>query len=380
MAIPLETVNYHLLRKSHLLPGTECDTAADVLNDFITLDAGSLPEACFSVSLRAKKFDITAFESEINKGWSLARAWGLKGSMQIMSRQAMPAIYAVTKASRDARSASSLKNWGIADEERVKVEKAITASLAGKEKTLSQLKNGMPAGLSRDIVRARGKKKEKSTNVGVVASAMWDRWELLRGGAGRTPLEDPGRFSLFTDRFRSMPQLMERTKAFDSLAAWYVVKYGPVCPADLTWWCGIPVKDAETSLKKTGASEMEIQDVKGTFFIMEEDLRSLEAEKPATGNITMLPQNDPYVKAYSDRSRFVHPLHVKDVMNRFGDARSSLLVDGVVMGTWDVSKDMEWTVLVNAYCDVSRIESEIEKKSIIAGRFFTGGSVRVLIK
>jgi len=121
-----------------------------------------------------------------------------------------------------------LNTWGIAEGEYRNVESRILEALDGKEKTLVQLKKSLTSA-SRDIVRSR---KEKATNVSVVAQAMQDRWLLLRGGIGRRPGENPGRFSAFKGRFRLRLDV-DRAEALSLLAKRYVRSYGPASAG--TW-------------------------------------------------------------------------------------------------------------------------------------------------
>ncbi len=121
----------------------------------------------------------------------MARVPGLKGALQIVPRDMMTHVYTFTKDDREDRARAMLTSWGIENGEYKLTRQAIRDSLGDKEKTLSQLKNSLPANMARDVTRRRGKRVEKSTNIAIVAQAMWQRWELLRGGVGRNHLRGP---------------------------------------------------------------------------------------------------------------------------------------------------------------------------------------------
>ena len=195
----IEAVNRHIMAKSHLLPGTRRDSAGAVLRDLVVLDANGLEDAYFSLYLRVKRFDVAAFEKGLYRGTGMARVVGLKNYMQIIPREYLPAVYALSRKDREAAANNLLKTWGIKDGEYRKVGSRIMEELEGKEKTLVQLKKCL-APVSREIIK---KRKEKALNVSIVAQAMLGRWLLLRGGIGRRPGENPGRFSIFENRFKA---------------------------------------------------------------------------------------------------------------------------------------------------------------------------------
>jgi hypothetical protein len=367
-----KAVNRYLLAKGHLLPDTRLDSVGAVLRDLVVLDANNIEDAYFSLYLRVKRFDVVAFEKGLYKGTSMARIKGLKNYMQIVSQEYLPAVYTLSKNDREAAARNLLGTWGIDGDEYRKVGSKVLETLDGKEKTLVQLKRGLSQ-VSREITR---KRKEKAMNVSIVAQAMHDRWLLLRGGIGRHPGENPGRFSIFKNRFK-MKLDMDRNEALSLLARRYVKAYGPVCAEDLAWWLGVTLGEASGALDSMeGVTAVEIEDVDGLFVIDKKDepLIDKAASEPS---VIFLPRDDPYVKAYYDEARFV-PLG-QQVMTKFGESASVVLIDGTVWGTWGLEKDRLTDVCrVTLYEGHPEIESEkLEAAAEEAGRFYRGGRVEV---
>jgi hypothetical protein len=364
-----ETVNRFLMAKSHLLPDTRLDSAGAVLRDLVVLDANNLEDAYFSMYLRVKRFDVVAFEKGLYRGMSMARVPGLKNYMQIVPREYLPAVYTLSKNDREAAAKNLLKTWGIPEDEYRKVGSKILEELDGKEKTLVQLKKGLAA-VSREITR---KRKEKAMNVSIVAQAMQDRWLLLRGGIGRRPGENPGRFSIFKDRFK-MKLDMGREEALPLLAKRYVRTYGPVSSGDLAWWLGVTLDEASRALDSMGVTEVEVEGVRGRFFI---DKKGEVHAAPGEPPVIFLPKDDPYAKAYYNEGRFVPS--GRQIMTKFGESASVVLINGVAWGTWRLEKERLADV-----CRVALFEGHPGVKSEIlktaaekAGRFYTGGPVEV---
>ncbi len=372
MMLGKEAVNRFLLKKSHLLHDARLDSVGAILRDFVVMDANNLEDAYFSLYLRVKRFDVAAFEKGLYKGTSMARVKGLKNYMQIVPQEYLPAVYTLSKNDREAAARNLLQTWGITEDEYRKVGSKILEALDGKEKTLVQLKKSLSP-FSREIVK---KRKEKALNVSIVAQAMQDRWLLLRGGIGRHPGENPGRFSIFKNRFK-MKLDMDRNEALSLLARRYVRTYGPVSAEDLAWWLGVTLGEASRALDGMGdMATVEIEGVPGQFFIHKKDEPVIK-EAPRKPSIIFLPRDDPYVKAYYSEARFVPPGH--HVMTKFGESASVVLVDGVVRGTWNLEKER--------FADICRVamyegHPEIQKEQLEAsaeevGRFYTGGLIEI---
>jgi hypothetical protein len=367
-----EAVNFFIMSKGHLLPDTRLDSVGAVLRDLIVLDANNLDDAYFSLYLRVKRFDVVALEKGLYRGTSMARVKGLKNYMQFIPQEFLPAIYTVTKKDRDAAARNLLNTWSIAEDEYRKVGSKVLESLDGREKTLVQLKKGLSS-VSRDIVR---KRKEKATNVSVVAQAMQDRWLLLRGGIGRHPGENPGRFSVFKDRFK-LKLDVDREEALSLLSKRYAKSYGPVSAEDLAWWLGITLNEASRALESLDSVEaVEVEGVRGRLFLDKRDA-GLIGSKFKEQSVVFLPRDDPYVKAYYDYARFVPPGF--EAMTKFGESKSVVLVNGMVRGTWSLEKDrLTYVCRVEWYDGHPEVPAGlVEATALDAGRFYTGGEVEV---
>jgi hypothetical protein len=304
----------------------------------------------------------------------MARVPGLKGALQVVPRELMAHVYAFTKDDRENRAKAALASWGVESGEYKLTRQAIRDALGDKEKTMSQLKNGLPANMAREVTRRRGKRMEKSTNIAVVAQAMWQRWELLRGGVGRNPFEDPGRYSLFERRFGVMSLDEPRADALPALARASIERNGPDSAEDFAWWAGLKKGDAAAVFEQmNGIVPYEIQGIEGKFYVA--GLESPASDKGKSFPVRLLATDDPYVKAYSHRGRFVPSLYQSSVIEKFGEASPAVLVDGVVHGFWSLDGR---TIVVEMVAGPEGDEREIKAAAENAGQFFTGGAVDVI--
>jgi len=368
-------VNAHIMNKQWL-GNFKASSPEEALKSLLAIDSGSLPNTCFSLSLRVKNFTAGAFQQSLGTG-KLARMKGLKGAVQVMPVDLMPAIREASAPFREARAKALLEGWGIQEDESHRVSCAIVEALGNKEKTLPQLKNGLRQGVSRDLDRSRGRNRERSTNIAVVAAAMWERWELMRGGAGRLPCEDPGRYSLLSGRFK-LEQEMNRREAIKDLARRYVASYGPVCVEDLAWWLGFPQGEAAQVLDDKAFEQIEIEGLAGRFFILPEETPGYD-DPPK--RITMLPADDPCVKAYTRRERFVPNRYLDHMITRFGESISTVLIGSTVAGTWHIDREIQGDLVDIEMFGPEAVErdGDIEEAAETTGQFFTGEHLPVSI-
>jgi hypothetical protein len=367
-----DAINYHLMKKQGLIEPYA--TPAEALNALGVLDATILPAALYGLFIRTKGSGPAAIAREVLSGRRMARVPGLKGVQQVVPRELMPHVYSFTKDDREDRTKAALASWGIESGEYKLTRQAIRDALGEKEKTLSQLKTSLPANMARDVTRKRGKRLEKSTNIAIVAQAMLQRWELLRGGTGRNPFEDPGRYSLFERRFGVMNLDESRSSALQALARGYVERYGPVSPEDFAWWAGMKKGDAASIFEQmNGIVPFEIQGIEGKFYMA--GIESPDTGRQPSFPARLLATDDPYVKAYSHRGRYVPSLYQSSVIEKFGEASPVVLIDGVVHGFWSMAGR---TCVIEMVSGPESNERDIRNAAENAGQFFTGGAVDII--
>lgn len=364
-------INRHVMGRLGL--ATPRDSPLQALKDVLLLDAGSLINAYYALSLRTKAFDAAAFTKALQASPRAARLPGLKGAVQAVPRELMPYVYSVTRDEREQKAQSLLKAWGIGRDEYERMGAAILAALDDKEKTLPQLKHSLPPGMSRDVAKGRGRGRERSTSAAIVAQALWTKWELLRGGIGRDPAEDPGRYSMFERRFDNKMLKAGKEESITKLATAYVGQYGPVSAADLAWWLGIRPEDAGKLLGRLdNAEEAQVEGLEGPFYVS----KGLILEQPGQQPLTFLGADDPYVKAYADRRRFIPAGYEGAALTRFGESAPAVVVDGEMRGVWGLKGD---ECAVEMFEGTAFDERQVVTAAIRAGWFFNGVNVDVTV-
>jgi hypothetical protein len=118
--------------------------------------------------------------------------------------------------------------------------------------------------------------------------------------------------------------------------------YGPATVADAIWWSGLPKRDIERALSSLGSEVCPIA-LRGTdeiFWLRTDDLDQLHRFKlPTEDWIVFLAHEDPSLKGYfSSRNRYVDMKHYDLLFNPIGESRPSILLNGRIVGTWELDR------------------------------------------
>ena len=88
-----------------------------------------------------------------------------------------------------------------------------------------------------------------------------------------------------------------------------------------------------------------------------------------------MPSLDPYIMGYKIRERYLYQKYYNYVFDRSGNATFSILLNGNIIGVWDV---IESYVKIFIFQEINNeILQEIHKKAKKIGTFFLGKNVKV---
>lgn len=136
---------------------------------------------------------------------------------------------------------------------------------------------------------------------------------------------------------------ISETEALRKLIQVYIKQYGPVTEKDIVWWTGLPVSIIRKSLDilKKELCIIYISEIRSPFFLLNEDLETLKEteNKCDFNNIKLLAYEDPFLKGYFEsRLRYVSKKNYSKLFNPIGEARSSIIKNGMVVGLWKWNK------------------------------------------
>ena len=124
----------------------------------------------------------------------------------------------------------------------------------------------------------------------------------------------------------------EQREAAALLVRRYLAGYGPASRADLLRFSGLRVKDVQAGFEELESQLIELESDDGRMLF---DLR--RAPRPPADTptpIRFLPEWDHLILGFDDRRRVLPPEYQAAVIQKNGDVRPTVLVDGVVAGLW----------------------------------------------
>jgi hypothetical protein len=87
--------------------------------------------------------------------------------------------------------------------------------------------------------------------------------------------------------------------------------------------------------------ETEVAGLQGTYLVTATDLAQMGQDSDQKYRLTFLPNLDPCIMGYKDRSRFLHPSKYDRVFDPSGNALPTVWCDGKVVGIWMEDKKLQ---------------------------------------
>ncbi|SFK22804.1 Winged helix DNA-binding domain-containing protein [Streptosporangium canum] len=146
---------------------------------------------------------------------------------------------------------------------------------------------------------------------------------------------------------------LDRDRSLAELARRYLRAHAPATPADLAAWSGLPLRDARTGWRLIAGSLDElpggcwrlrgtdsgtgIETVSGTASGTGAGIETASGTAPAPHAVRLLPAFDEYLLGWRTRSGVLADAHARAVHPGGGVLRPTVLVDGVIRGTWSLN-------------------------------------------
>ncbi|MER5424565.1 winged helix DNA-binding domain-containing protein [Streptosporangium roseum] len=179
---------------------------------------------------------------------------------------------------------------------------------------------------------------------------------------------------------------LDRDRSLAELARRYLRAHAPATPADLAAWSGLPLRDARAGWRLIGGSldelpgggwrlrgtAPEIENASGTASGTGPEIETASGSEIASGTaaaphaVRLLPAFDEYLLGWRTRSGVLADAHARAVHPGGGILRPTVLVDGVIRGTWSLNGP---TLTVSPFeGERLPVEAEAEDVSRFLGR------------
>lgn len=357
-----EQVVQHVLAEHDLVPGGARTDLVGVADDIVGLHGTSPTTPYLSARARLPAFAKADLDRALYEDRSLIRLKGMRGTLFVLSRDVAPIVFAAT--SRVAIAGD--RRW-------LKLDEAVYDHLGGE--VLEIL-----AGTALTTVELR-KELGADADLSSVVLLLCDEGKVVRDRPAGSRRSTAFRYRLWSE---ATPDVdlgrYDEAEATRLLVRAYVGTYGPVTFADIVWWSGIPASRIRQAI---GASGVELQAVsvkglEGEFFMTRTGAETLVNREPVALTVNLLPELDPYAMGYRDRDRYLDPEKKDMVFDRGGNATSVVLVDGRVVGVWDLTEDPAPTARVLLFDSHISARDAVFERAASMGEFWFDKPVAVV--
>ena len=361
----LNLVNNFVLRKQHLTDESKTDDILQIVKDVGGLHATIPKTPYLSLFSRAKNFTRKKLDEELYIKRSLGKIRCVRKTVYILPKGMMPIAYSATKKMVELTSERYSRYLGVTQKEYDKMSKLILQVLKGGGMTAKEVKSELMTKL----------------NISAILNLMCDQGLLIRGNPRKGWKSNIHTYYPFHDYFPEI-DLNEPSKdnAVALLVQYYLSSFGPVTERGIVWWTGLNKTTIQGALKKLKKQTVpiEIDGFKDDFIVLQSDMVLKNATPPKNRVVNLLPALDSYIMGYKERERYLSYQHYDKVFDRSGNATSTILLDGRVVGVWDFKEDKEPSVKILLFEDAENsVLHEIRSKAQKIGKFIAGKEVQI---
>jgi uncharacterized protein YcaQ len=326
----LETVNRFVLHKQHLTPESKTNDLVQITGDIVGLHATSSTTPYLSLFARASSFAKHHLEHHLYERRTLGKIRCVRKTIYIHPADMLPIVFGATWHSVEKASRRYAEGRGISPEVYDKVSRAILAMLEEQEKTAPTIKADLGT-------------LAEGLDISALLYLMCDQGLLIRGRPAQGWRDKTHRYAPFCAYFPDIDlHRHSEAEAIVLLAKQYLTAFGPATEADLVWWMGLGKTKARRAVEALEEEVIRVSfpGLPPASIMLRSDHMLLERQEFAPASVVnLLPPLDPYLMGYKERARYLSPGHAYHIFDRAGNATSTILVDGRVVGVWDFAED-----------------------------------------
>jgi hypothetical protein len=343
----------------HALAGSaRVRTPEDAARSLVCLHATDPPSVHLSCWARSDVISVDDVEGALYDTRSLIRQQSMRETLFVFPRDLVPAVWGSAAARIAAifrkRFIKDLERWGPADGGQgaawlANAEQAMLKHLAdGVPRSSRQLREEVPEA-NGVIVQAPDKTWGGKLAIApkLLAQLSMDGVVARAENAGAWYASRPLWTTTEAWWHGDVPEALESRAGYAELVDRWLWSYGPGRVEDIAWWLGATKTIVNTALDDLGARPVALEDG-STGWLRHDDLEPVSDPEPW---VALLPLLDPTVMGWKGRDFFLGE-HGPRLFDSVGNAGTTVLVDGRVVGVW--VQDPEGVVRLRFLEEVAR--------------------------
>ncbi len=363
-SIPIERVNHYILRKHHLVDDSKSQNILKITKDLCGLQATGTFEPYLYLFSRNKEFLKEDLDRELYKTKSLLKVRGMRNTLFIVLKEDAPILHVATNELKENRFDGFFTHSDFTRKEYNELESKILQALKKDSLIATDIK----------------KRIDTDRNISIIISLMCDKLLLVRS---KPPKGWKDRRNTYVLMNNSFPELnfdnLEEIEAIHSLILKYIKSYGPVTEQDITWWAGLTKTKARRAIESIQSQVEEVNLYDDIYYVGKSDIETLKRlSLPKDPVINLLANLDPYLMGYKNRKRFINDDIYDFVFDRSGNATTTILLNGVVIGLWDFQAKPEPTVKILLFEKTTKdLLIDIKERARLIGEFIFEQDVKI---
>ena len=350
------TINQLILHKQHLTLDSKIDDIVQLIKNLCGLQATGTFEPYVYLFCRKSEFKKEELDEQLYSLKNLIKIRAMRNTLFIVPLEYAPMMHTATNYLKENRFDGFFTYTDFTREEYYDLESKIYEVLAKDSLIATEIK--------KRIITSR--------NISIIISLMCDKLLLVRDQPPKGWKDRRNTYTLMKNNYPNLNfEEIEEQEAINNLVYRYIDTYGPVTEDDIAWWAGLTkanirnaIKFNENIIKQFSISGLD-------YFVLDSDLEKLkQLQYPKSTTINLLANLDPYLMGYKNRERFINPDIYEFVFDRSGNATTTILLNGVVIGIWDFETKPKPKVKFLLFNQVNNeILVEIKRQAKLIGRF-----------
>lgn len=362
----LDQVNRFVLEKQHLTEDSKINDIYRTARDIGGLHATHPMTPYLSLFIRTGTFKREDLDEVLYEKRLLGKVRYARKTVYVIPRERISEVFSATKGMLEQRFGPYLEYLGMARKDFEDASRLILEVLKGRGMTVKEIK----------------KKLKVDLNISAIVNLMCDQGLLIRGKPATGWKSSIHTYYPFHEYFPGIDlNEVDEAEAKKSMVKQYVASFGPVTVTDVSWWTGFTKTEVKHILKdlRNDMISLEISGLEGEYILLASDMKRLESTSaPEEPLINFMPLLDPYLMGYKERKRYLVPELQTKIFDRSGNATSTILMDGRIVGVWDFDEEKEPTVKILLFKKAkSGVSKEIYSKAKKIGKFISSKDVRI---
>jgi hypothetical protein len=347
-----------VLKRQHLAERSSEGDVVAVVRDLVGLHATSATTPYLSLLARMEGFTKEQLESELYERRTLVKVRCMRSTVFVLPSEWLGLAFAATGGAAQRMSLRYLQAYTEVAADYARLSEAVLGAIGDGSKTVAEIR------------AALGVKGSLSS----VVNLMCDQGLLIRDRPAHGWRDSTHRYARLERTYPGVDLRMDESRAATEIVRRYLQAYGPVRESDVAWWTGLTKARVRCAVAALGPAVGRLDE----GLVLEGDGAARDSASGAAGRsyeppsptVALLPQLDPFVMGYKDRSRFLSAGDADFVFDRSGNASSTILVDGRIVGVWDSPRGKKAEVRLFTFRRLpAAVRAMVEKEAARVGLF-----------